>query len=134
MDRHLDLVPTPDSGDDFVWVCSPGERFGITVGLFDVRLMAGLKIDHASETPRFSRCLASFAKNPSTVIEAGARGRREAESEARVPVEPSRHLAAQRASRSCEDQCTVFLAGTCASMALRKRRTSGDDGDAFIGQ
>jgi hypothetical protein len=27
------LVPTPDSGDDFVWICSPGEGFGIMVGL-----------------------------------------------------------------------------------------------------
>jgi hypothetical protein len=24
------LVPTPDRRDDFVWVCGPGEGFGVT--------------------------------------------------------------------------------------------------------
>ena len=46
------------------------------------------------------------------------------ESEARVPVEPSRHLRMLVGSVVVEDGVTVFLAGTCASMALRKRMNS----------
>jgi hypothetical protein len=38
------------------------------VGLCDEAVDGGLKIDHSSETPCLSRCLASFAKNPSTAL------------------------------------------------------------------
>jgi hypothetical protein len=47
VDRLYHLVPTPNSGDDFVWVCGPGE--GVLVGLLDEALDGGLKIDHATE-------------------------------------------------------------------------------------
>ena len=43
------MVPTPDSGDDFVWVCGPGEWFAVLVGLRDEAVDGGLKIDHATE-------------------------------------------------------------------------------------
>jgi hypothetical protein len=47
-------VPSSDSGDDFVWVCGPGERLGIIVCLCDTkRSMVAWR-------------LASLAKNPST--------------------------------------------------------------------
>ena len=81
-------MPTPDSGDDFVWVCSPGERFGIMVGLCDEAVDGGLKIDHASEDATLQSLLGKFCEEPFDCIEPGARGRREVESEARVPVEP----------------------------------------------
>jgi hypothetical protein len=43
------LVPSSDSGDDFVWVGGPGEGFGIIVGLDDEAVDGGLEIYHASE-------------------------------------------------------------------------------------
>jgi hypothetical protein len=43
------LVPSSDSGDDFVWVCGPGDRLGIMVYLRDETIDGGLEIDHASE-------------------------------------------------------------------------------------
>jgi hypothetical protein len=43
------LVPSSDSGDDFVWICGPCERLGIMVCLRDETVDGGLEIDHASE-------------------------------------------------------------------------------------
>ena len=47
--RFDHLVPSSDSGDDFVWVCGPGDRLGIMVYLRDETIDGGLEIDHASE-------------------------------------------------------------------------------------
>jgi hypothetical protein len=43
------LVPSSDGGDDLVWICGPGEGFGIKVGLGDKAVDGGLKIDNASK-------------------------------------------------------------------------------------
>jgi hypothetical protein len=37
-------VPSSDSGDDFVWVCGPGERLGIMVCLRDETVDVGLEM------------------------------------------------------------------------------------------
>ena len=56
------------------------------------RLMAAWRSTTDRKTPRFSRRLVSLAKKPSTALSHEARGRREVEGEARVPVEPLAHL------------------------------------------
>ena len=43
------LVPSSDGGDDLVWICGPGEGFGIKVGLGDEAVDCGLEIDNASK-------------------------------------------------------------------------------------
>ncbi len=44
--RFDHLVPSSDSGDDFVWVCGPGDRLGIMVYLRDETIDGGLEIDY----------------------------------------------------------------------------------------
>jgi hypothetical protein len=43
------LVPSADSGDDFVWIGGPGEGFCIVVGLGDEAVDSGLKVGDGSE-------------------------------------------------------------------------------------
>ena len=62
------------------------------VSVCDEAVDGGLKIDHAPEDTTLQSLLGKFCEEPFDRIEPGARGRREVESEARVPVEPSRHL------------------------------------------
>ena len=61
-------MPTPDSGDDFVWVCGPGEGFGIIVGLRDEAVDGGLEIDNASEDTALQSLLGKFGEEPSTAL------------------------------------------------------------------
>jgi len=75
------LVPAPDSSDDFVWVCGPGEGFGIMVGLGDEAVDSGLKIDHSSEDATLQ---SQVCEEPFDCIEPRTRGRCEVESEAGV--------------------------------------------------
>jgi len=79
-------VASPDSGDDFVWVCGPGEGFGVMVGLCDEAVDSGLKIDHASEDTTLQSLLGKFCEEPLDCIEPRTRGRCEVESEARVAL------------------------------------------------
>jgi hypothetical protein len=43
------LVPTPDSGNDFVGVCGPSEGFGVVVCIRDETVDCDLEIDDGSE-------------------------------------------------------------------------------------
>jgi hypothetical protein len=43
------LVPTPDSGDDFVWISGPFEGLWHLVGLRDEAIDGGLEIDDGME-------------------------------------------------------------------------------------
>lgn len=85
-------MPAPDSGDDFVWVCGPGEGFGIIIGLVDKAVDGCLEIDDGSEDAAFELPLGEFGKEALDGVEPRARGRREVEDEARVTVEPLPHL------------------------------------------
>jgi hypothetical protein len=64
------LVPSPDSSDDFVWVCGPGEGFGIMVGLCDEAVDSSLKIDHAPEDTALEPLLGQFGEEPFDCIKA----------------------------------------------------------------
>ena len=46
MSDLITFVPSSDSGDDFVWVCGPGDRLGIMVYLRDETIDGGLEIDY----------------------------------------------------------------------------------------
>ena len=85
-------MPTPDSGDDFVWVCGPDEGFGVMVGLRDEAVDSSLEIDHASEDTALQSLLGKFGEESFDCVEPRARGRREVEGEARMAVEPLTHL------------------------------------------
>jgi hypothetical protein len=85
-------MPTPDSGDDFVWVCGPGEGFGIIVGLRDEAVDGGLEFDNAPEDTALQSLLGKFGEEALDGVEPRARGRRKVEGEARMPVEPLTHL------------------------------------------
>ena len=55
-------MPTPDGGDDFVWVCSPGEGFWIVVGLCDEAVDGGLEFNNASEDTSLQSLLGQFGE------------------------------------------------------------------------
>lgn len=44
------MVPTFDGGDDFVWIGSPEEWFGVFVGFCDEAVDSGLEIDEGVES------------------------------------------------------------------------------------
>ena len=68
--------PRFDSGDDFVWLCGPGEGFGIMVGLRDeVAVDGGLEIDHSSEDTALQSLLGKVGEEPLDCVEPRARGR-----------------------------------------------------------
>ena len=43
------MVPTFYGGDDFVWIGSPGEGFGVFVGFCDEAVDGGLEVDEGVE-------------------------------------------------------------------------------------
>ena len=62
------------------------------VGLRDEAVDGGLEIDHTSEDTALEALLGEFGEEPLDCVEPRARGGREVEGEARVPVEPLTHL------------------------------------------
>src|SRR6202167_4865446 len=62
------------------------------VGLRDEAVDSSLEIDHASEDTALQSLLGKFGEEPFDCVEPRARGRREVEGEARVPMEPLTHL------------------------------------------
>jgi hypothetical protein len=86
------LVPPSDRGDDFVWVCGPGEGFWIIIGLGDEAVNGCLEIDNGSEYPAFESALGEFGKETLDGVEPRAGGWREVEDESRVAGEPLTHL------------------------------------------
>src|SRR4051794_11006110 len=85
-------MPAPDSGDDFVWVCGPGEGFRIVVSLRDEAVDGGLEFNNASKDTTLQSLLGKFGEEALNSVEPRARGRREVEGETRVPVEPLAYL------------------------------------------
>ena len=81
-----------DSGDNFVWVCGPGEGFWIIVSLCEEAVDGGLEFNNAAEHTELQSLLGKFGEEALDGVEPRARGRREVEDEARVPIEPLRHL------------------------------------------
>src|SRR6266702_4497447 len=75
-------------GDDFVWVCDPGEGFWIVIGLGDEAVNGCLEIDNGSEYPAFESALGEFGEETLDRVEPRAGGWREVEDEARVAGEP----------------------------------------------
>ena len=68
------MVRAPDSGDDFVWVCGPGEGFGIIVGLCDEAVDGGLKFDNAAEDTALQSSLGKFGEKAFDGVEPRAVG------------------------------------------------------------
>ena len=85
-------MPPSDRGDDFVWVCGPGEGFWIIIGLGDEAVNGCLEIDNGSEYPAFESALGEFGKETLDGVEPRAGGWREVEDESRVAGEPLTHL------------------------------------------
>ena len=83
-------MPTPDSGVILSGSAVRVKGLGSWLVWATKRLVVAWRSTTQRKTPRFSRCLASFAKNPSTALshehEVGVR------SEARVASEPLAHL------------------------------------------
>src|SRR4051812_25246730 len=73
------------------------------------RLMVAWRSTTHRKTPRFSRRLASLAKNPSTALSQRTRGRCEVEGKARVPVQPLTHLWMLVGSVVVEDHVHTFF-------------------------
>ena len=62
------MVPSSDSGDDFVWVGGPGEGFGIIVGLDDEAVDGGLEVDDTSKDTALESPFGEFGEAPSTAL------------------------------------------------------------------
>jgi hypothetical protein len=51
------LVPAFDGGDDFVWICGPGEGFGVIVGVGEEAVYGGLEVEDGAEDAAFEASL-----------------------------------------------------------------------------
>ena len=73
VDGIQQFAPTPDSGDDFIGVCGPGEWFGIIVGLRDETIDGGLEINNASEDTALQSLFSKLGEEPLHRVEPRAR-------------------------------------------------------------
>ena len=62
-------MSTPDSGDDLVGICGPGEGFGIIVGLGDEAVDGSLEINDASEDTALQSLFGKLGKEPLDCVE-----------------------------------------------------------------
>lgn len=81
-------MPTSDGSDDAVGVSGPGEGLGVLVGLIDEAVDGSLQVDEGVEDAAFETSSAELGEEALDGVEPGARGRREVEDEARMPIEP----------------------------------------------
>jgi hypothetical protein len=61
-------MPCFNGGDDFVWICGPGEGFGSLVVLFEEAIDRGLKVGDGSEHASLQSPLREYCENPSTAL------------------------------------------------------------------
>jgi hypothetical protein len=59
------LVPSFDSGDDFVWVLGPGKGFWVCVGVVEEAVDGIFEFRGDRNTPCLRRLFVSLAKKPS---------------------------------------------------------------------
>ena len=83
------MVPSFDSGDDFIWIGGPGERSGVFVGFCDEAIDGGLEIDEGMEDAPVEAPFCEFCEEPFDGVEPRTGCRREVENEALVAIEPS---------------------------------------------
>ena len=88
LDRIQHLVPAPDGGDYFVWIGLQleGPRLGVVFG--EETVDRHLEVDDRAEDAAFQPALGQRGEEPLHGVQPRARGRREVERPARVPVEP----------------------------------------------
>ena len=72
VDRIQRLSPSVDGGDDFVGIGGPFEGFGVIVGLFDVAVDGGLKLDEGTEHAAFQPASCQFGEEAFNGVEPGA--------------------------------------------------------------
>jgi len=85
-------VPTPDGGDDPVWISGPGEGAGVFVGLGEEAVDGRLEIDERAEHAALEAPFGQLGEEALDRVEPGCRCRREVEDEARVPIQPTADL------------------------------------------
>ena len=56
------MVPSPDGGDDGIWIFGPGEGFGVFVGIFEEAVDGGLEIDDGVEHATFEAALGQLGE------------------------------------------------------------------------
>ncbi len=57
-------MPAFDGGDDFVWICGPGEGFWVIVGLVEEAVEGGLEVDDGAEDAAFEAALRQLGEEP----------------------------------------------------------------------
>jgi hypothetical protein len=62
------LVPTANSGDDFVGIGGPSEGLRIIVGLPEEAVDRGLEVDNRAEYTAFESALAQLSEETSTAL------------------------------------------------------------------
>jgi len=83
-------MPTPDRGDDFVWICGPCEGLGFAIVLFEEAVDCGLKVGDRMEDAAFQPPFRQLGEEALDGVEPGAGSRREVEGEAisEQPIAP----------------------------------------------
>jgi len=85
-------VPSFDGGDDFVWVLSPSEGFGIGIDVVEKTVDGIFKLLEGSEHPPFELPLTKGGKQAFDGVEPRGRRRSEVEHEAGMFLDPFHDL------------------------------------------
>ena len=85
-------MPAFNGCDDLIWVFGPDEGFGFLIVLREEAVDGGLKIGHRPEDAAFEPALGEFCEEALHSVEPGARGWREVEDPARMPLKPRQHF------------------------------------------
>ena len=118
------MVPAPDGGDDFVWICGPNEGLRPFVVLGQEAVDGGLKVDEGMKDAAFEASVGEFCEEALDGIEPGARRWCKVEGKARVPVEPLADLWVLVSGIVVEDHMDCFAGWGAGFDQIEKRMNS----------
>src|SRR5271170_3291854 len=82
-------MPSPDGGDDFVWIGGPGEGLRFLIVLFEEAVDRGLQVGDRSKDAALEPALREGREEALDRVEPGSRCRCEMERPSRMTFEPS---------------------------------------------
>ena len=117
-------MPSPDGGDDFVWIGGPGEGLGLLIVLFEEAVDRGLQVGERAKDAALEPALCESGEEALDRVEPGSRCRCEMERPSRMTFEPSSNVEMLMGGVVVDDSVDRLSCGTCFSMTLRKRMNS----------
>src|SRR5271170_8269448 len=85
-------MPSPDGGDDFVWIGGPGEGLRLLIVLFEEAVDRGLQVGDGAKDAALEPALCEGREEALDGVEPGSRCRCEMERPSRMAFQPSANV------------------------------------------